>query len=72
MAKGLNILTNRAQKDAGGEKDVDRRTLPKCIEPGCRKKVEALPGGRCSTRCYRHMSINEQNAWSMAWRQAAR
>lgn len=67
MSKGLNILTNRAQKSSGASK-ADRRTLPTCIEPGCRKKVEALPGWRCTTRCHKHMSVDEQNAYAAAWK----
>lgn len=47
---------------------IDKRTLPVCIERGCMKRVEVLPGGRCSTRCYEHMSVGEQNAWSAAWK----
>ena len=68
--RGLAILTHRAQKAANPDRYVDRRTLPKCMHFGCRRKVLALPNGH-SEHCYDHASAEERAAYVSAWSKAS-
>lgn len=67
--KGLAILTHRAQTFAQPGPRVDRRTLPQCAQPGCRRKVSALPAGH-TEHCYDHASRAERDAYLAAWTHA--
>lgn len=65
--KGLAILTHRAQREANPGKRIDRRKLPTCAQEGCRRKVEALPGGHLQ-HCYTHASEQDRHVYQDAWR----
>lgn len=57
-------------KEAHPDRYVDRRTLPKCAQAGCRRKVSALPDGH-TKHCYEHASREERSAYVSAWSKAA-
>ena len=65
--RNLARLTHAANRLENGPRTIDRRKLPMCEEPGCRRKVEALPNGDHIEHCYAHASAEEQQRYQDAW-----
>lgn len=68
--RNLNRLTHAANRLEHGARTIDRRKLPVCEEPGCRRRVEALPDGSHMAVCYLHMTVLEKEHYYGAWKEA--
>lgn len=68
--RNLNRMTHAANRLEHGPKHIDRRKLPVCEEPGCRRKVEMLPDGSYTLTCYLHMTRLEKQHYYDAWKEA--
>ena len=67
MARGLNILTNAANRAENGPRRIDHRRLPQCKTDGCRRKVLPLKDGGHIDHCDLHRTEDEWNTYYESW-----
>jgi len=67
MGEGMKNLSRLTWAAQTGPKDIDRRKLPTCAHPGCRKKVEWLGGEDHIDHCFKHASPEEREKYLSAW-----
>ena len=68
--RNLNRLTHAANRLENGAPTIDRRKLPICEQPGCRRRIEILPDGEHMAVCYLHMTDLEKQHYYDAWKKA--
>jgi len=70
--KNLARITHHADKVENGPKASDRRRLPICQHPDCRRRVMAMPDGApTAAHCYQHGTDVERAQYHDAWESVA-
>lgn len=66
--KNLARITHHANKVENGPSSGDRRRLPVCAQPDCRRRVMAMPAGAPTpAHCYGHATDAERAQYHQAW-----